>query len=90
MKTDIDKLIDNSTWSIKMYIGMLLFFLGNGKPELTYGKEYKVIRWFEKHEDGRQFIGIKNDSDERNEYLITRFVTRTTWRNMQIKLILSQ
>jgi hypothetical protein len=27
MKTDIDKLIDNSTWSIKMYIGMLLFFL---------------------------------------------------------------
>jgi hypothetical protein len=27
MKTDIDKLIENSTWSIKMYIGMLLFFL---------------------------------------------------------------
>lgn len=27
MKTDIDKLIDNSTSSIKMYIGMLLFFL---------------------------------------------------------------
>jgi hypothetical protein len=27
MKTDIDKLIDNSTWSIKMYIGMLIFFL---------------------------------------------------------------
>jgi quinol-cytochrome oxidoreductase complex cytochrome b subunit len=27
MKTDIDKLIDNSTWSIKMYIGMLVFFL---------------------------------------------------------------
>jgi hypothetical protein len=27
MKTDIDKLINNSTSSIKMYIGMLLFFL---------------------------------------------------------------
>ena len=27
MKTDIDKLIDNLTWSIKMYIGMLIFFL---------------------------------------------------------------
>ena len=27
MKTDIDKLIDNSTWSIKMYIGVLIFFL---------------------------------------------------------------
>jgi hypothetical protein len=27
MKTDIDKLIDNSIWSIKMYIGMLVFFL---------------------------------------------------------------
>jgi hypothetical protein len=27
MKTDIDKLIENSTRSIKMYIGMLLFFL---------------------------------------------------------------
>ena len=63
---------------------------GNGKPELTYGKQYKVERWFEKHEDGRQFIGIINDSDERNEYLITRFVTITTWRNMQINSILTQ
>jgi hypothetical protein len=27
MKTDIDKLIDNSTWSIKMYIAVLIFFL---------------------------------------------------------------
>ncbi len=63
---------------------------GNGKPELTYGKEYKVERWFKKHDDGRQFIGIINDSGERNEYLITRFVTRTTWRNMQIRSILSR
>lgn len=63
---------------------------GNGKPELTYGKEYKVDRWFEIHVDGRQFIGIINDSGIRNEYLITRFVTRTTWRNMQIRLILSR
>ena len=45
---------------------------GNGKPELTYGKEYEVDRWFEKHEDGRQFIGIINDSGDKSEYLITR------------------
>jgi hypothetical protein len=63
---------------------------GNGKPELTYGKQYEVDRWFEKHEDGRQFIGIINDSGKKSEYLITRFVTRTTWRNMQIRTILSQ
>ena len=56
---------------------------GNGKPELTYGKEYEVDRWFEKHEDGRHFIGIINDSGEKSEYLITRFTTRTIWRNMQ-------
>lgn len=67
---------------------------GNGKPELTYGKEYKVERWFKK-DDGRpwiavEFIGIINDSGERNEYLITRFVTRTTWRNMQIRSILNR
>ena len=62
--------------------------LGNGKPELTYGKEYKIERWFTKSEDGRQFIGIINDSNERNEYLITRFVTRTKWRDMQIRLII--
>lgn len=62
--------------------------LGNGEPELTYGKEYNVYRWFTKNEDGRQFIGIINDSNERNEYLITRFVTRTKWRDMQIRLII--
>ena len=27
MEKDIDKLIDNSTWSIKMYIGLATFFL---------------------------------------------------------------
>lgn len=37
-----------------------------------------------------EFIGIINDSGERNEYLITRFVTRTTWRNMQIRSILNR
>jgi len=63
---------------------------GNGEPELTYGKEYEVVRWYEKKEDGRQFIGIKNDSKQISEYLITRFVTRTQWRNMQIRTILSQ
>jgi len=26
-KNDIQKLIDNSDWSIKLYIGMLIFFL---------------------------------------------------------------
>ena len=31
---------------------------GNGKPELTYGKEYKVIRWFEKHEDDNTFFNF--------------------------------
>ena len=58
---------------------------GNGKPELTYGKEYKVIRWFEKHEDGRQFIGIINDSNKQSEYLITRFVTKEVYRDNKLK-----
>ena len=61
---------------------------GNGEPELTYGKEYEVTRWFDKHEDGRQFIGIINDSGKRNEYLITRFVTKEKWRDKQINKII--
>lgn len=62
---------------------------GSGKPELTYGKEYKVLKWFPKLDDGRQFIGIRNDSDVLNEYLITRFVAKDIFRDIKINSILN-
>ena len=58
---------------------------GNGESELTYGKEYEVVRWFDKHEDGRQFITIINDSNKKSEYLISRFVTKEVYREKKLK-----
>lgn len=63
--------------------------LGSGKPELTLGKEYEIIRWYDKLSDGRQFIGVVNDSNIRSEYLITRFATKQQWREIQINKIIN-
>jgi hypothetical protein len=60
---------------------------GNGKPELTYGKEYEIIREFKRLEDGRQFVGIRNDSNVITEYLISRFVTKDEFRKKQLEKI---
>lgn len=61
---------------------------GSGEPELTLGKEYEIIRWYEKKEDGRQFIGIINDSNILSEYLISRFTTKVLWRDNQLNKLL--
>lgn len=61
---------------------------GNDNPELTYGKEYEIIREFERLEDGRQFVGIRNDSNVITEYLISRFVTKDIFRQTQIEKII--
>lgn len=61
---------------------------GNGKPELTYGKEYEIIREFKRLEDGRQFVGIINDSNVLTEYLISRFVTKDVFRDKIINKII--
>lgn len=63
---------------------------GNGEPELTYGKEYEVTRWYDKKEDGRQFIGIINDSNKQSEYLITRFITKEVYRDIKLNSILDE
>ena len=61
---------------------------GNDNPELTYGKEYEIIREFERLEDGRQFVGIRNDSNVITEYLISRFITKDIFRQTQIEKII--
>ena len=61
---------------------------GSGDPELTYGKEYEILREFNRLEDGRQFVGIRNDSNVKTEYLISRFVTRDEFRKRQIEKII--
>ena len=63
---------------------------GSGNPELTYGKEYEIIREFERLEDGRQFVGIRNDSNVISEYLISRFVTKDEFRKRQIEKIIEK
>lgn len=60
---------------------------GSGDPELTYGKEYEILREFNRLEDGRQFVGIRNDSNVLTEYLISRFVTKDVFRQKQLKKI---
>ncbi len=64
--------------------------LGSGSPELTLGKEYEIIRWYDKKEDGRQFIGIINDSNVLTEYLISRFITKKEYRDKQLNKILNE
>ena len=61
---------------------------GNGNPELTYGKEYEIVREFERLENGRQFVGIRNDSNVLTEYLVSRFVTKDIFRQTQIEKII--
>lgn len=60
---------------------------GQGGRELTFGKKYTIVRWFEPKDDGRQYISIVNDLGNISEYLLSRFVTNSDYRNFQIDRI---
>ena len=56
---------------------------GDGIRELTYGRAYKVTRWFETKSDGRQFISIRNDKDALTEYLTSRFLSKEDFLQLE-------
>lgn len=56
---------------------------GDGIPELTYGKEYEIISWYDIKDDGRQYISIRNDKGVSNDYLISRFITRENFIQLE-------
>lgn len=58
---------------------------GDGVKELTFGKEYKIISFYEKKPDGRQYIALINDKGLSNDYLISRFTTLQVFRELQLK-----
>jgi hypothetical protein len=60
---------------------------GDGVKELTYGKEYEIISFYEKTHDGRQFIKLINDKGRSNDYLIDRFVSLERFREIQLNKI---
>ena len=61
---------------------------GDGIRELTYGKEYEILVTYEsKRGPDRIQIQIINDRGDRNEYLLSRFVTREKFRELKLKEI---
>lgn len=57
---------------------------GDGVKELTYGKEYEILSFYEAKEDGRQYIYLINDKDRSEDYLIDRFVSLEKFRDLQL------
>lgn len=68
--------IDNVTDSLNF---------GDCVKELTFGKEYEIISFYEKKPDGRQYISLINDKGLSNDYLINRFTTLQVFRELQLK-----
>ena len=65
---------------------------GDGIRELTYGKEYEIIKKYIDYTGDvdswhRIQIQIINDIGHRNEYLLSRFVTREKFRELKLKEI---
>ena len=58
---------------------------GDGVKELTFGKEYEIHKFYEAHEDGRQYVSLYNDRGKSNDYLIDRFTTLSVFREMKLK-----
>jgi hypothetical protein len=61
---------------------------GDGVKELTYGKSYKVIYFYEKKDGRHQQTRIINDLGVGNDYRLDRFVSLQRWREIQINKIL--
>ena len=45
---------------------------GDGVKELTWGKEYEIVNFYDIKGDGREYISVINDKGKRNDYYCTR------------------
>ena len=57
---------------------------GDGVKELTWGKEYEIVNFYDIKVDGREFISVINDRGRRSDYLIDRFVSLQRFREIQL------
>jgi hypothetical protein len=66
---------------------------GDGRKELTLYKEYEIIEKFIDYNSGldsnRIQVSIINDLGVKNEYLLSRFVTREEFRELQLNELLT-
>ena len=58
---------------------------GNGEKHLTWGKEYEIVSFYENDSNGRQFVFIVNDRGKVYDYLLDRFVSKASFRELQLK-----
>jgi hypothetical protein len=57
---------------------------GDGRKELTYGKEYKVIHpWFKDGEIVK--YELINDLGQKTDYRIERFVSKSEFREIKLR-----
>ncbi len=61
---------------------------GDGVKELTYGKSYKVIKFYVVEQGRHQQVNIINDLGISNDYRLDRFVSLKRWREIQLNKIL--
>jgi hypothetical protein len=59
---------------------------GDGVKELTWGKEYQILTFYEST-NGKQYIGLVNDKGDNNDYLSDRFVSLEKFREIQLNKI---
>jgi hypothetical protein len=60
---------------------------GDGRKELTFGKEYEILDLFYKNGKVKHY-SIINDLDQRLEYRVERFVDRAKFRLLQLEKII--
>lgn len=61
---------------------------GNGKKELTYGKEYDILLFYQEVEGRPRQVCIINDIGKKSDYRLDRFVSIDQYRDIQINKIL--
>jgi hypothetical protein len=60
---------------------------GDGRIELTFGKEYEILDVYYKNGKMTQY-SIINDLSQRLEYRVERFVNREQFRTIQLEKII--
>lgn len=66
-----------------------LLGFGSGGKELTFGKKYS-IRWAQTVDNGRTYVSIINDLGKESEYLLSRFVDESDYRDIKIDQLLDR
>jgi len=63
---------------------------GDGVKELTWGKEYEIIHFYQEKEGRNQQVIIRNDKGINNDYRLSRFLTLEEFRDKRLNDILDK